>query len=110
VATTLVSRLCVSSALRILPACLYLLSSSASRLLRACLSRVPLLPALRLLPTLLRSLLILPRKGVRPIPCERWCGTALRLEAEGSKREPYLCAGAQKKPGTSQIVRCNKYT
>jgi hypothetical protein len=68
VATTLVSRLCVSSALRILPACLYLLSSSASRLLRACLSGVPLLPALRLLPTLLRSLLILPCKGSALFP------------------------------------------
>src|SRR5262249_33294977 len=56
-ATTLVSRLCLSSALRILPSCLYLLSSSAPYLLRACLSGVPLLSALRLLQALLRSVL-----------------------------------------------------
>jgi hypothetical protein len=56
-ATTLVSRPCLSSALRILPARLYLLSSTASRLLRACLSGVPLLSALRLLQALLRSVL-----------------------------------------------------
>ena len=48
----------VSSALRILPACLYLLSSTASRLLRTCLSGAPLLPTLWLLPALLRCVLI----------------------------------------------------
>jgi hypothetical protein len=44
--------LCVSSALRILSACLYLLSSCAACLLRAGLSDVSVLSALSLLPTL----------------------------------------------------------
>src|SRR4029078_5869593 len=48
------SRGYVSSALRILPACLSLLSSTASRLLRTCLSGVPLLPTLWIFPACLR--------------------------------------------------------
>jgi len=56
-ATTLLPTLCISSTLRVLSARLWLLPSSGLQLLRAGLSGVPLLSALRLLPALLRSLL-----------------------------------------------------
>jgi len=87
VATTLVSRLCVSSALRILPACLYLLSSSAPRLLRPCLSGVPLLSPLRLLQALLRTLL---RRGLPGFLLRN--GRVRRVDGQWPSTRPFFFA------------------
>jgi hypothetical protein len=75
--------LCVSSALRILSACLYLLSSCAACLLRAGLSDVSVLSALSLLPALLRSLLT-------STPCGEvgWVGTCLIRRSPALHRAP----------------------